>query len=401
MYQLPPWSIRAVKLGLLLAASGVAAQASSTGLRYLAGADGGGMSAAVVVDPQPLAHTAQVFATGPRGEPPSGAPDAQVRRTLENLEAALRSVGAGLDRIVRIHVYVTDPAVVPVVEQVFRQRLQSGARPAVTFMAGKLPVAGAVVAMDAVAGVAPAATRPRPAAPAGGAPLAAVLPAGPVLFISGRAEPGDPVKAARDTIARLGRDLELLGLGKRDVVQVKSFVSPITATEEVRQEILAFFAGDPIPPLVFVEWHNRGRPVEIELVAAAAAAAGRQPDTAVDYITPPGENANPLFTRLVRVNRGRLVYTAGLFGRTDRSAEPEIREIFAELRSILQKAGSDFEHMAKATYHVTDEPSSTLLNTIRRELYNPKRPPAASKVSVTGTGRAAKTITLDMIAVAP
>lgn len=57
--------------------------------------------------------------------------------------------------------------------------------------------------------------------------------------------------------------------------------------------------------------------------------------------------------------------------------------------------------MVKATYYVTDNPSSTLLNPIRTQLYNPKRTPASSKISVTGTGRAAKSVTFDMIAVAP
>ena len=55
-------------------------------------------------------------------------------------------------------------------------------------------------------------------------------------------------------------------------------------------------------------------------------------------------------------------------------------------------------HLAKATY-VTDELTSTKLNEIRREFYDPKRPPAASKSSVAGTGIEGRTLAIDLIAV--
>ena len=82
-----------------------------------------------------------------------------------------------------------------------------------------------------------------------------------------------------------------------------------------------------------------------------------------------------------------------------RDAAGQVREIFQSLGSVLQKTGSDFEHLAKATYYVSDNEASNKLNDIRPEFYNPRRPPAASKAKVKGVGLPGRTVTLDMIAV--
>ena len=79
-------------------------------------------------------------------------------------------------------------------------------------------------------------------------------------------------------------------------------------------------------------------------------------------------------------------------------AVAQTREIFRLLSGILEQAGSDFEHLAKATYFVTDDAASKALGELRPLYYNPKRPPAASKGTVSSTGFAGRTISLDMIA---
>ena len=68
---------------------------------------------------------------------------------------------------------------------------------------------------------------------------------------------------------------------------------------------------------------------------------------------------------------------------------------------MLEKTGSDFRHLAKATYYVADDEASRKLGELRPKFYDPRRPPAASKAVVPGVGLAGKTVTLDMIAVAP
>lgn len=76
-----------------------------------------------------------------------------------------------------------------------------------------------------------------------------------------------------------------------------------------------------------------------------------------------------------------------------------MREIFQSLGNILKSIGSDFEHLVKATYYVSDDLAGSKLNDIRPEFFNPLRPPAASKAKVRGVGVPDKTVSLDMIAV--
>ena len=65
----------------------------------------------------------------------------------------------------------------------------------------------------------------------------------------------------------------------------------------------------------------------------------------------------------------------------------------------MKEAGSDMAHLVKATYYVADQLADEEINAIRPTLYDPRRPPAASKLSVRGTGRKGKASTFDMIAV--
>ena len=55
--------------------------------------------------------------------------------------------------------------------------------------------------------------------------------------------------------------------------------------------------------------------------------------------------------------------------------------------------------MAKATYYVTDGEVSEQLGAKRSKVYDPKRPPAASKATVAAVGNKGERIAVDMIAV--
>ena len=76
-----------------------------------------------------------------------------------------------------------------------------------------------------------------------------------------------------------------------------------------------------------------------------------------------------------------------------------MREVFGELQKILASAGSDMRHLVKATYYVSDKAADQEINAVRPSIYDAARPPAASKISVQGTGRPGKGTVIDMIAV--
>ena len=102
---------------------------------------------------------------------------------------------------------------------------------------------------------------------------------------------------------------------------------------------------------------------------------------------------------MVRVNRGDLIYTAGLTAPKPGTAEEQVLGVFDELKGILDKTGGDFKHLAKATYYVSTEDASRKLNELRPKFYDPKRPPAASKAFVPGVGVEGRSVVVDMIAV--
>jgi enamine deaminase RidA (YjgF/YER057c/UK114 family) len=358
------------------------------GLEYLEPDPGSGTSAAVVVRGSALAYTAQVLPVDPRGEVVGdGDPERQIATVLEGLSAALREVGADLDRAVRIHVYAARTDVLEKTRAVLARRFAGPAKPAATFVVTVLPHPKAVVAMDAVAAAAPG-----PAARRGRS--AAVLPRGEIVFISGQTAPGELLPAARTTIEGLRATLDELGLTSSRVVQAKVFMRPIGEAAAIRSLFKDLWGAD-LPPLVFVEW-TLGNPIEIELTAAGDAAPGAGADR-LRFVSARGMKESPVFSHVVRANSETLIYTSGLTGQGD--AEAQVRSIFRSLHGLLATPSSDFRHLAKATYYVTDEGTAAKLAEVRKELYNPARPPAASKAYVAGVGAEGKAVTIDMIAV--
>ncbi|HEV3027514.1 MAG TPA: Rid family hydrolase [Planctomycetota bacterium] len=361
-------------------------------LEYLEPQDSSGTSKAVVVRDTALAYTAQMFPFDKNGDLVGKGDEArQIESVLDSVSTALQEVGSDLDRTVRIHVYASAPEMVDLVKKAFSRRFGGRAKPAATFVSVSLPYPGAIVAMDAVAAVPPGDGLRR------GSSRVAVLPVGPVVFISGQAGNGELTNATRKTLEGLQSTLEHLGLTWSDVVQIKTFLKPIAAVDQVEKEIKRLCGAARIPPLVFVEWQLE-TPIEIELVASGGKPSGESKE-AIRFITPPGMKASPVFSLVTRVERGGLLFTSGIYGSGD--SEAQVREIFGTVRELLGKAGSDFGHLAKATYYITDEATSGKLAQVRKEIYDPARPPAASKASVRGVGVEGKTITLDLIGVTP
>jgi len=228
---------------------------------------------------------------------------------------------------------------------------------------------------------------------------AALLPSGAKMYISGMADTNSLPEATRKTLEKLVTALGQLGGTKADIVQLKAFLEPVSEVAAVRGEIIDFFGGSA-PPVVFVEWisSSPNPPIEIELIAAANGSFAREPES-VSFLTPAGTTSTKVYSRVARVNHGKLIYTSGLYGMKSLDATGQVREIFSSLGEILKRTGSDFEHLAKATYYVSDNDASNKLNDIRPEFYNPQRPPAASKAKVKSVGVPGKTVMLDMIAV--
>jgi enamine deaminase RidA (YjgF/YER057c/UK114 family) len=344
----------------------------------------GGSRAAVVGD-VPLVHTAQ-FMVAADGKNRSA--KEQVELVLEKVLGAIRSADGDAKQIVRLNVGVASLDTAGLVRETVARSFPKEKRPAVTFVVGKLPAPDSIVAMDAVAPGKLTGTAVRIVAGA------AILPPGRRVYVSGQAEKGDsPADATRKTLASLRATLKWLELNDKHVVQCKAFLTPMSAAADVIREFNAHFGDNP-PPLVLVEWEST-LPIEIELIASAP---GEQTDT-VEFLTPPGMTASPIYSRVTRVQSNRFIYTAGLVSSRSGNGEAQVADTFDRLAAILKDAGSDLNHLVKATYYVSTDDASQQLNKLRPRYYDPKRPPAASKARVAGTGVKDRALALDMIAV--
>lgn len=377
---------------------------SALAIKYIGNAESTAGSSAVVVNEVPLAHTSQFLPLNKNGDL-VGRDDLekQLEQVFQNISIALKAGGSDPDHLVKINSCIARTDLMPKVKQFLSSRFKPGRRPAVSFVVGDLIHPDALIGMDVIAVAATAGKQLKYLKPAGlwGAQRQAhvsVLPAGGVVYVSGQAAKGKIAEATRETLKQLESTLHHLGLKKEDIVQIKSFICPASDIKIVEKEMADFFDRLTIPPTVYVDWLNTSPVIEIELIAATPAGL-QKPVKQIDFITPPGMTASPIYAKVTRVNYGRKVYFSSLYGENVNNAKAEVAGIFAEMENIAKQSGTDFGHLAKATYYVSNDSTSNELNEIRPRYYKADSPPAASKAKVKGVGLEDKGICIDIIGV--
>lgn len=364
-----------------------------------------GLATAVLVEDRALAHTSQLFPVDREGRIVGESLDDQLASAVKNLATVLGEVGSGLEQLARLNVYVTTDAAVAEAAGLLKKHLGAGSHPAATFVVAKLAEVGALVAVDGIAAVAPARApesvlrHVSTALPArNGVAHVAVLPRGRALYISGMAEQDtqDQAEASKGTMAQLHGVLALNNIGPEHVVHLKAFMKPQETVPVAEVAMAAFYPDAAAPAMTFVDWLN-GIPTEIELIAWIPG-AGESTDP-VQHLWPADVTPSPVYCRYAVVNSAKRIYTKGFTASSALDAAGQVHDIFAQLKAAIEPLGGDFRHLVKATYYVTVEETSTALNEIRPEYYDPQRPPAASKATVAGSGQADRGLVLDMIAV--
>ena len=363
-----------------------------------------GMSQAVIVQGLPLVHTRQLLPLDAEGKPVGkDSIDKQIEQVLDNLEAVLKDSGSGLEKLVRVNIYALATTTVDRVRELLSKRLDPSVRPTITSVLTPLPHHDALVALDAVA-VAPE---------AGGKAVklnrceavygkknyadASVLPPGGVAYLSGQPEDGTVTELAVDrSMSQLMKTMDHLKLSPEHVVRIKVFLRPMTSADGVLAELKKFFPEGATPPVVFVEW-LASVPVEIEMVAQLPS-MDKSADN-VEFFTPPEVRPSTIFSKAALVNTDRQIYISGQYAKVPSRGEPQAKHVFQQLQEILTKTGSDMRHMVKATYYVCDHDAARWVDRTRPKVFDPKRPPAASKVRVHAMGMEGRTMTVDMIAV--
>lgn len=345
-------------------------------------------------------HTTQLFPVDAAGKLiGEGDVNAQARAVVANLSNVCSVAKVRLGDIVKVNAFVTNPEIVPAV----RKELGTINAAYCVVLQKELPLPGAMVALDAVATIeapdAAAVSHIKASAIHGmpGRAHAAVLPAGRTVYISGQAE-DDPVLgvATAKTLDSLLKTLAWLGLDKSHVVNVKTFTKPMAAIGDVNAAIDIFFEGKT-PAVIHTEWMNTSPAIEIEMVAFAPPGTATQATGPIAYLTPPGMTESPVYSKVTVIENAGTTYLSGLVGPPDVTAEEQIHHIFRAMSTGLATVNASMTDLVKATYYCVTEESSTKLGEIRPQYYDPKRPPAASRSLVAGSGIGAESIVVDMI----
>ena len=372
---------------------------SQSSLRRIDTDAAAGLSAAVVVENCQLIHTTQILPLDDDARFHGGTTNAQVDRVLERLEELMTACHATRERVVKLNVYVADAATRDVVRKRLADWFGPGSLPAVSYVATALPIAEARVALDAVIAIEQTAGETAPGfgtlKGSGKNSAWSVLPRGDAIYIAGQAEPGELAEATWATLDSLLRTLRHMELDRRHIAAIKCFLQPMDRVAVVDQEVKRFFGAAAIPPVSHVEWVSGSLPIEIELIAYAPPIKGSE---TVSVSATPWLKASPVFSRVARIHGDRRIYVSGLYSTVDGNGEIQTRDIFRSLGEILTKSGSDMRHLAKATYYVSDDDASAQLNAIRPSIYDPQRPPAASKAVVKDVAAERRGIVIDMIA---
>lgn len=125
-------------------------------------------------------------------------------------------------------------------------------------------------------------------------------------------------------------------------------------------------------------WQNRKMPSESK----------------IRVLSPP-ELSKPVgYSHIAEVTSGKLVYISGqvaldasgsIVGKNDYPAQ--LRQVFANLNSALQAAGTDFKHVVKLNYYIVDSVDRSQFfayREVRDKYVDTANPPAATVVIVHG-----------------
>lgn len=385
--------------GFAQSKTGSSTKIEETAIVYIGSSETSGSSDAVIVGEVALAHTRQFLPLDDNGNiSQKDNLSKQVDQLFRNISRALKPAGADINKIVKLNVFLKRADLISQVQPLISRKFGQKKKPSITFAAGDLSHPEALIAIDAIAVSDLGSVKMVQLSgfrDSMGQAAIAILPKGPVVYVSGQASKGELAEATRSTLKQLEETLISLGLNRKDIVQIKSFLSPMSSLNIVEKEFIEFFKGEKIPPLVFVDWISTDPVIEIELIAFSPLTKGKVEQ--VDYITPMGMTSSPVYSKVSRLNYGKKVYLSGIYGLSSVKTDSVVNKVFGLMENVLNASGSDFKNLLKATYYISNDQYSKSLADIRPRFYDPKRPPAASKAMLKGIGINGQGISVDMI----
>lgn len=133
-----------------------------------------------------------------------------------------------------------------------------------------------------------------------------------------------------------------------------------------------------------------------------------KPDADLKFLNPATLSPPAGYSHVAEVTGGRLLFISGQVS-VDRSGDlvaagdlaGQARQVFANLKAALEAAGTDFAHVAKLTFYLTDASKIAAVRAVRDEFVDPRHPPASTAVEVRRLVREEFLLEVDAVAVVP
>lgn len=298
---------------------------------------------------------------------------AQVKQTLDNLDATLKRVGLDLSRVVEARVYLSDIRLFPAVDAEMGRRF-GDAPPTMTVVEAALALPGAEVEIAvlaarngvAIENVLPAGwSRPR-------GNYRRALRVGDHLFLAGQI--GYDVKTgitaagtaaqARQALANVKSLVEAAGLSLKNVAGCRVFLADardFPLLNEAWKE--AFPTDPPVRETLQGKLGDTDLKIEVHCVAVQGPRQVIQPAGTTPGSTP--------FSPAIKT--GGLLYTAGMVARTPEGwpagAGEQTRVILAKLKAALDAAGLSPNDVVDATVVLSDPRYYEAMNAEYRKFF--------------------------------
>ena len=107
------------------------------------------------------------------------------------------------------------------------------------------------------------------------------------------------------------------------------------------------------------------------------------------------------------VRAGNLLFVSGVVP-TDAAGDvvggddvaAQARRVFENIRLVLERAGTGFEHVVKVTVYLTDVNDRTLINPVRQEFFGATRP-ASTLIEISRLAIPGAKLEIDAVALVP
>lgn len=132
------------------------------------------------------------------------------------------------------------------------------------------------------------------------------------------------------------------------------------------------------------------------------------PTSTVRFVNPPTLAPPVGYSHVAEVSGGKLVFLSGqvamdrngtLVGAGDLAAQT--MQVFENLKAGLEAAGTDFAHVVKLTFFLTDASQIGVVRGIRDGFVDVKHPPASTAVEIRRLVREEFLIEVEAVAVVP